>query len=132
VRSKTKERPARRVRMPIVTDCVVPPYASAQITERSRHSFRPERLLLDHPKEWVVNQLQIARQSAWRGHARGGDFAVTPRASFVWAPFVNKVVRRGQDVVLVVTYVGRLKRGRPFRGTIVGSAARLSPKEISR
>lgn len=117
---------AKRVRMQIDTEVEVWQHATAQITERAKQSFRPSAFrIMDHPAEWIVQGLSIGDRHVWKGFAHGRSFARTTP----WEPLVDQVVRRGQPVALIVSYVGRRKGGRPFRGMITGSARRSSSKE---
>jgi hypothetical protein len=120
MKPKKKSRPSRRVQMTIDThDFPIPPDTFAQITEPSRRRFRPERLrITDHPREWSVTGLRIGKRLVWDGHAQGSAFAKT----VLWAPLIGEVVKRGENVALLVSYRGRLKNGRPFRAVITGGA----------
>jgi hypothetical protein len=118
MRSK-KPSQTQRVELLFDTNAPVPSGCYAQITERSRRGFRIGHLcIVDHPEEWTVVGLRISERFVWEGRKRGRDFA-----SASDPPFVDEIVKREQDVSLTVHYVGRLKKGRLFHGTILGVAA---------
>ena len=119
-------RPNRKlVILPMSTGVPILPTQSAQITGRpQRRGFRPERLFISNAgtgggaADWIVNDIKIGNQTQFiqSGDVPGDMFASNANdalMSFDVAP-------RGDDVVLVVTYIGLNKEGCPFFASFIG------------
>jgi hypothetical protein len=121
-RRKKAARTDRRVLVPLNTGSVeLSPGASAQITARAVCTFAPELFyIMRNPAAWIVHELRINRRPVWNGDVPGGLF----RPTTMWTFFVDQIVKRGQEIVLVVTYRGRAKKGCPFSSVIVGRRVR--------
>jgi hypothetical protein len=61
----------------------------------------------------------------WQRSMPGSAFA----AGSLWCPFTNEIVKRGDEIVLLASYVGRLKKGRAFNGALIGTASRRRTKK---
>ena len=114
---------APHVFVPFSTGVPIPSRMSAQITGCIKRTFRPTYFFIpqsSRPKDWIVEELRINGRLVWRESLPGSLFTVRDR----WSPFVDTVIRRKDTVVLVVTYVGRLKKGLPFCSALVGYGSR--------
>ncbi len=106
--------------LPLSSGVHVLPNQSAQVTSRPvRHTFRPERLVIQGGKDWIVNEIKTGNRSQF---LQSGD---VPGAAF--DATVNTALRMESvspmtDFVVVVTYVGKNPDGAPFLAAVVGEA----------
>lgn len=112
-----------RVPLPMSSGVKIRPNTSAQITTRpNRGDFRPERLIIAQPQNWIVNDIRIdgVSQFGESGDVPGEMFAA--EAMYSWVRF-EEVPRRG-EFQIVVTYVGTDPEGAPFVAGVLGSQRR--------
>jgi hypothetical protein len=119
-------RTSQQHTLPLATGVPVPMGSSAQITAaiQDEREFRCRRLLISNAitpggaADWIINNINFGNRSQIHG---GGDlpgdmFAVGAIDSFV----TFELLRPGDDVVVIVTYVGPNANGAPFYGSLVG------------
>lgn len=118
VRSSANGR--ERVPLPLSSGKNIAPNSSAQITARPhRGDFRPERLIISCPQDWIVNDIVIdgVSQFSQSGDVPGEMFAAESQGC--WVRF-EEVPRRG-EFQIVVTYIGSNSEGAPFVAAALGS-----------
>ena len=121
-------RPNRNLAiLPMSTGVPILPTQSAQITGRpQRRGFRPERLFISNvgteggAADWIVNDIKIGNRSQFiqSGDVPGDTFASNANDALM----AFDAAPQGDDVVLVVTYIGLNEKGCPFFASFIGEA----------
>lgn len=107
-----------RVPLPMSSGTKIRPSTSAQITAHPHRDFRPERLVISHPQDWIVNDVRIdgVSQFSQSGDVPGEMFSAD--AMYCWVRF-DEIPGRG-EFQIVVTYVGTDPEGAPFVAGALG------------
>jgi hypothetical protein len=110
---------SERVKLVLDTgDLALTPGQTAQITEKARRGFSLERFhVAGNAKEWIVHELRINKNVVWKGRHVG---YVADPINARGIALSGVAVKRGDDVVIVVSYCGRRRTGWPFHGVVVG------------
>lgn len=110
-------RTGRRIRML--------PAQVAQITGRPQlESFWPDRLLIKNADHWSVDELFVPDWDN-RKLIKHSLLEAGPRTAYdfsldTWHPLTTREVLCGEEIALIVTYVGKNPRGGVFEATVFG------------
>jgi hypothetical protein len=105
------------------------PKTTMQMTERpAQHGFfRPERVVIEHPSDWLVNDITVGNRSQFcqPGDVPGDFFA--ENATDTEISF--ETIQPGQDFSIIATYIGKNPEGRTFRCKVHGKRQGFAPAD---
>lgn len=100
----------------------IEPGKMIEIIQRQQNvAFRPERIVIDNAKDWMVHDIKVGNRSQFsqRGDVPGEVFAANAQGT----EFSFETVQTAMDFAITVSYRGPNTEGDFFSAAVIGTAA---------